>query len=401
MTETVLIVDDEDGVRRTFQEWMVGLPGVTVYAAADAEAALKIVNEVPIDLTILDWNLGAGSDGLQLLEDLVEFQPEIVAILVTGFANQATPLDALRMGVRDYLDKNQDLNRATFLAAVKKQLDKIIPAKRQRELNHSLAEFREAVAKVLPLVQGSAALHDPLPLPVAVHTLFRFLLQATGAKSGALVVRHLPSGAPETAAAYGPDGGALSVGTVPFSRTLGASVVSRQEPCIMNHLDGGIDDSIEWLPFEQGRATILAAPLRVGPGLHVILELFDKPEFVEADKKLVAATADVGAELLRRALTERQTHQLLFDAVEAALKASDEVTATLDPHKANAAPSQAVLDRLKQSFDGDDTPITDGETGLRLLEAVRGLAVRHGSPAVDHCLILIESLRDLLDSTHG
>jgi two-component system, NtrC family, nitrogen regulation response regulator NtrX len=60
-----------------------------------------------------------------------------------------------------------------------------------------------------------------------------------------------------------------------------------------------------------------------------------------------------------------------------------------------------VLDRLKQSFGGDDTPITDGETGLRLLEAVRGLAVRHGSPAVDHCLILIESLRDLLDSTHG
>lgn len=401
MTETVLIVDDEDGVRRTFQEWMVGLPGVTVYAAADAETALKIVNEVPIDLTILDWNLGAGSDGLQLLEDLVEFQPEIVAILVTGFANQATPLDALRMGVRDYLDKNQDLNRATFLAAVKKQLDKIIPAKRQRELNRSLADFREAVAKVLPLVQGSAALHDPLPLPVAVHTLFRFLLQATGAKSGALVVRHLPSGAPETAAAYGPDGSALSVGTVPFSRTLGASVVSRQEPCIMNHLDGGADDSIEWLPFEQGRATILAAPLRVGPGLHVILELFDKPEFVEADKKLVAATADVGAELLRRALTERQTHQLLFDAVEAALKASDEVTATLDPNTANAAPSQAVLDRLKQSFGGDDTPITDGETGLRLLEAVRGLAVRHGSPAVDHCLILIESLRDLLDSTHG
>ncbi len=401
MTETVLIVDDEDGVRRTFQEWLAGVPGIRVYAAADAEAALRIVNETPIDLTILDWNLGAGSDGLRLLEDLVEFQPEIVAILVTGFANQATPLDALRMGVRDYLDKNQDLNRATFLAAVKKQLDKIIPAKRQRELNRSLAEFREAVAKVLPLVQGSAALHDPLPLPVAVHTLFRFLLTATGAKSGALVVRHLPTGAPETAAAYGPDGNALSVGSIPFSRTLGASVVSRQEPCIMNRVDSAADDSIDWLPFEQGRSTILAAPLRVGPGLHVILELFDKPEFVDADKKLVAATADVGAELLRRALTERQTHQLLFDAVEAALKASDNVTATLNPNAVHETPSQAVLDRLKRSFAGDDEPITDGETGLRLLEAVRMLAVRHGSPAVDHCLTLIESLRKLLDDTHG
>ncbi len=401
MTETVLIVDDEDGVRRTFQEWLADVPGVRVYAAADAEAALRIVNEVPIDLTILDWNLGAGSDGLQLLEDLVEFRPEIVAILVTGFANQATPLDALRMGVRDYLDKNQDLNRETFLAAVMKQLVKIIPAKRQRELNHRLADFREAVAKVLPLVQGAAALHDPLPLPVAVHTLFRFLLEATGAKSGALVVRHLPAGGPESAAAYGPDGGALPVGTVPFSRTLGASVVSRQEPCVMNHLDGAADNSIDWLPFEQGRSTVLAAPLHVGPGLHVILELFDKPAFLEADRKLVAATADVGAELLRRALAERQTHRLLFDAVEAALAAGDQVTATLRPGAAPASPSQAVLDRLKASFAGDDTPITDGETGLRLLEAVRALAVRHGPPAVDHCLVLIESLRNLLDTTHG
>ncbi len=396
MTETVLIVDDEDGVRRTFQEWLAGMPGVTVYAAADAESALRIVNEVPIDLTVLDWNLGAGSDGLQLLEDIVEFQPDIVAILVTGFANQATPLDALRMGVRDYLDKNQDLNRETLVRAVKRQLDRIIPAKRVREWNRSLADFRGAVAKVLPLVQGSAALHDPLPLPTAVHTLFRFLLEATGAKSGALVVWHLPQGAPESAAAYGPDGTALSVGDVPFSRTLGASVVSRQEPCIMNRIDG--DSGIVWLPFEVGRKTILAAPLQVGPGLHVILELFDKPAFGEADKKLVAATADVGAELLRRGLAERQTHRLLFDAVEAALKASESIGT--GSGGADPLPPQAVLDRLKQSF-GTDDPIADGEVGLRLLEAVRALAVRHGTPAVDHCIALIESVRKLLDATHG
>ena len=31
--------------------------------------------------------------------------------MITGFAHQATPLDAMRMGVRDYLDKNQDLDR--------------------------------------------------------------------------------------------------------------------------------------------------------------------------------------------------------------------------------------------------------------------------------------------------
>src|SRR6187549_2808055 len=176
MTDAVLIVDDEEPVRRTFEEWLRGSGlGVRVFAAADAEAALTIANQVPIDLAVLDWNLGSGSDGLQLLEDLVEFHPDIVAILVTGYAHQATPLDALRMGVRDYLDKNQDLNRDTFLMSVRKQLDRILPAKRQRDVNQRLAAFRAAVEKVLPLVQSTAALNDPVPLPRAVASLCRFL----------------------------------------------------------------------------------------------------------------------------------------------------------------------------------------------------------------------------------
>src|SRR5687767_9882308 len=105
MSEIVLIVDDEESVRRTFRDWLAASDlGVQVFVAADAESALQIANRQPIDLAVLDWNLGSGSDGLQLLEDLALFHPDVVAILVTGFAHQATPLDALRMGVRDYLD---------------------------------------------------------------------------------------------------------------------------------------------------------------------------------------------------------------------------------------------------------------------------------------------------------
>src|SRR2546421_8916848 len=160
--ETVLIVDDEEPVRRTFREWLEEADlGVRLLAAADAEEALNLANERTVDLAILDWNLGAGSDGLQLLEDLYLFNPDVVAIMITGYAHQATPLDAMRMGVRDYLDKNQDLDRDKFLAAVRRQLDRIRPTKRERRLHASLVAFREAVEKVLPLVQSAAALNDP------------------------------------------------------------------------------------------------------------------------------------------------------------------------------------------------------------------------------------------------
>src|SRR5215470_8522492 len=140
--ETILIVDDEEPVRRTFREWLVGAGlSCEILVAQDAESALRLANEHPVDLAILDWALGAGDDGLQLLQDLYEFNPHVIAIMITGFANQATPLDAMRMGVRDYLDKNQDLSRETFLQAVRKQLEAIRPAKRERRLHDSLVAF--------------------------------------------------------------------------------------------------------------------------------------------------------------------------------------------------------------------------------------------------------------------
>src|SRR5438552_6346997 len=189
VVETMLSVDHEESVRATFREWLEGAGlNCRILTAADAETALVQANQHMPDLAILDWNLGAGNDGLQLLEDLYLFNPDVVAIMITGFAHQATPLDAMRMGVRDYLDKNQDLDRETFLAAVCRQLDRIRPAKRERRLHRSLAAFREAVEKVLPLVQAAAALNDPVPLPEAVRRLLGFLLQTTGARAGVLLV---------------------------------------------------------------------------------------------------------------------------------------------------------------------------------------------------------------------
>ncbi|MGL6097768.1 MAG: response regulator [Fimbriiglobus sp.] len=405
MSETVLIVDDEDGVRRTFQEWLAGSGlALTVLAAADAETALTFANVGPIDLAVLDWNLGSGTDGLRLLEDLVEFQPDIVAILITGFANQATPLDALRMGIRDYLDKNHDLTRETFLAAVKKQLAKIVPAKRQRELNRSLGTFREALGTALPLVRSAAALNDPVPLPQAVHSLLRFLLRATGATDGALVVRHLGDGA-DVLACYGATGERLPVSAVPFHRSLAASVISLQEPCVMNGFDPATAGAMELLPFEANRRSILAAPVPVGAGVHVVIELFDKPAFTDEDKRLVAAAAEIGAELLRQALAERQTHRLLFDAVDAALTASENVSRAMEYGTAAERPDspapQAVMDRLRQGMDADANAVIDSATALKLLESVRVLAVRHGPPAVEHCLKVVDGVRVLLDGVTG
>jgi two-component system, NtrC family, nitrogen regulation response regulator NtrX len=396
--DTILIVDDEEPVRRTFAEWLQQAHlDCQILAAADAASALRLANDQPIDLAILDWALGAGDDGLQLLQDLYAFHPDVVAIMVTGFANQATPLDAMRMGVRDYLDKNHDLSRDTFLRAVTRQLEHIRPAKRARQLHESLVAFRETVEKVVPLVQSAAALNDPVPLPDAIRALVRFLVRATGARDGLLLVRHYDAERQpaEVCQAYDAAGAVLPGPLVPFARSIAGSAASLGQACVMNSLES----SLELQPFERGRRRLLAVPLTVSTGTQVVIELFDKedPGFTAHDQQFAQAAAELGTELMRHALGQRQTHRLLLDAVAAALGASEQMAQSLRPGQ--AAPEQ-VLQRLRQ---GLATSAGEEAAGLtvELAEAIRVLAARHGDTALAHCLRLVTEVRGLLDAVSG
>lgn len=398
--ETILIVDDEEPIRRTFREWLAGL-GCRILAAADAEEALRIANQEAVDLALLDWHLGAGDDGLQLLQDLVAFHPDVVAIMVTGYANQATPLDAMRMGVRDYLDKNQDLTRDTLVRAVNKQLDLIRPARRARKIHQSLVAFQEAVEKILPLVQSAAALNDPVPLPDAARGLLRFLMQTTGAEEGVLLARHYDAARqpPESYRAYSADGRSVDEPLAPFARSLAATVISMGEARVISTLDPA---QAELQPFERGRRNALLAPLAVGGGVQAVIELLDKRggAFTAQDQRLAQAAADLGTELLRQALGQRQTQQLLLDAIGAALGAGDQVAQSLQgsaPERLEAPPPTQVLEQLRQGLSAAAGDSASAEASVRLAEAIRVLALRHGTPALEHCLRLVENVRGLLD----
>jgi ActR/RegA family two-component response regulator len=410
--DTILLVDDDESVRKTFQEWLEEADfQCRILTAADAESALKQANQTAIDLVILDWNLGAGNDGLQLLEDLYLFNPDVVAIMITGYAHQATPLDAMRMGVRDYLDKNQDLDRNTFLRAVRRQLERIGPAKRERSLHQGLVAFREAVEKILPLVQSAARMNEPVPLPDAIRALFRFLLQITKARDGAFLVRNYEADREpaEIFRVYAASGEPMAVELVPFARSVAGSAISRQGPSVMNDLEQrAARETVELQPFERGRQSLLAVPLDVAPGVQVVFELFDKdgtPKekagFTEEDQRLVGAAADLASEMLRQALGERQMRRVLMDGVAAALGASDSLAETLrgtPAQRREQPPSAAIMTQLREGLEAGSQNLVAAEQTLRLAEAIRVLALRHGAPAVQHCIRMVENLRALLDN---
>jgi two-component system nitrogen regulation response regulator NtrX len=404
MQDTILIVDDESSVRQTVRDWLVQANlDCDILTASDAESALKIADEHTIDLAILDWNLGSGDDGLQLLQDLAAFHPDIVAIMITGFANMATPLDAMRMGVRDYLDKNHDFNRESLMRSVMKQLDVIRPAKHVRRLHQTLVGFRNAVEQIVPLVQSAATLNEPVPLPDAIRSFVRFLMQVTHARDGLLLVRHYDAERQpaEVCRVYDADGKVLAIETVPFSRSVAGSAASIGQPSLMNDLQALPAGSVELQAFEKAYRNLLAVPMSVAAGTQVVIELFDKPGGFNADDQHAAlSAANLGTELMRQALGQRQTHQLLFDAVAAAMKASDEMAASLQGVAA-PKPPELVLEQLRAGLKNTSEDAVLAEISLRLAEAIRMLALKHGQPALEHCLALVERVQALLDQATG
>jgi ActR/RegA family two-component response regulator len=400
--DTILLVDDESSVRQTVREWLTQAQlDCQILTASDAESALRTANEHPIDLAILDWNLGSGDDGLQLLQDLAAFHPDIVAIMITGFANMATPLDAMRMGVRDYLDKNHDFSREALVRSVRKQLDQLRPAKRGRQLHQSLITFRDAVEQIIPLVQQTAALNDPVPLPDAVRGLVRFVMLLIRAHAGILLVRHYDADRtpPEVARIYGSDGQAIQSELVPFAQSVAGAALSRGEPCVMNELGKVADGPMQLQPFERSHRHLLAVPMAIAPGIQVVLELFDKQNgFGPDDQEVARAAADLGTELLRQALGQRRTHQVLFDAVAAALRASDHMAESLGG-RPKGEPPPKLLDQLRAGLSEQHEDPQTVETSLRLAEAIRGLSASYGPVALEHCLQMVQLVRQLLDRT--
>jgi two-component system nitrogen regulation response regulator NtrX len=241
-------------------------------------------------------------------------------------------------------------------------------------------------------------------------------METTAAKDGALLIRSFDSQREpqEIFQVYDAHGTALSGSWVPFARSVAGTVSSLQEPYTINRLDETArQGNLELQPFEKGRHSLLAAPLSIGPGMQGVLELFDKQvlksdvrssEFTESDKRLAAVAAPLGAAMLRQAVSERQTNKVLFDAIDAALKASDSLTASLKGspgQRLQEPPPDNVLEQIREGLADTGSQPQSTEELLELAESIRVLALRHGPSGLKHCNRIVKSTRDLLDQVTG
>jgi DNA-binding NtrC family response regulator len=99
----ILIVDDEDVIASTLQEFLRG-EGYEVSAAGDATSAMALADRFEPDLVLCDVQL-PGLDGLALLDRLLQVRPETLVVMITAFATVENAIAAFHRGAHDYLMK--------------------------------------------------------------------------------------------------------------------------------------------------------------------------------------------------------------------------------------------------------------------------------------------------------
>ena len=106
--KTILVVDDEDGVRESVREALSD-EGYRVVDTADGTEVLRIINEQRPELVLLDiWM--PQMDGIGLLKEIKSQKPDINVVMVSGHGNIHTAVTATKFGAFDFIEKPVSLD---------------------------------------------------------------------------------------------------------------------------------------------------------------------------------------------------------------------------------------------------------------------------------------------------
>lgn len=122
ITRTILIVDDEEDIRRFLSE-VLKCEGYYCVEAANAEEALSYMEgNYTTDMALLDIRM-PGKSGLELLPELRTRYPNTAIVMASGISDIDTAIECVRQGAYGYLTKPFTLNEVLHI--VEKAMEKV------------------------------------------------------------------------------------------------------------------------------------------------------------------------------------------------------------------------------------------------------------------------------------
>lgn len=160
--KSILIVDDERGTRETLGRFLRLNYEVTL--AEDGITAINLINRNDYDLILSDIRMGAGPDGMNVLDAALKKVPSPPCILFTAYGSIETAVEAVKHGAFDFVAKPVNIDRLELVISralesgslkkenqeLKKRLDDKFGTKSMIGTSLAMKRIRETIDQVAP-----------------------------------------------------------------------------------------------------------------------------------------------------------------------------------------------------------------------------------------------------------
>ena len=110
MSQTTILVVDDDDILRSRLEKAFTKRGLAVLTAASQKEALEIAAREKPQMAVLDIKM-PDNEGLQLLKELRKVSPDTKAVILTGYGSIANAVQAVKVGAVNYVTKPADADQ--------------------------------------------------------------------------------------------------------------------------------------------------------------------------------------------------------------------------------------------------------------------------------------------------
>lgn len=137
MKPRILLIDDSESVQTAVSS-MLTLQDYLLTTASSGAEGLSCIERQPYDLVLLDYSL-PDTNGLDLLRSILNKNPDMPVIMVTGSGSERIAVKALKSGASDYVVKSSDFI-SKLPHVVRDNLDRYEMKRRNRELEGQLRD---------------------------------------------------------------------------------------------------------------------------------------------------------------------------------------------------------------------------------------------------------------------
>jgi len=129
----ILVIDDEESMRDSCCQ-VLAKSGYRVETAEDGDSGLQKVRQIKPDLVLVDLKM-PGMGGMELLEKIEDIDPQIVSVVITGYATIESAVEAMKRNAYDFLPKpfTPDQLRIVISRGLERRRLTLASARLQRE----------------------------------------------------------------------------------------------------------------------------------------------------------------------------------------------------------------------------------------------------------------------------